>query len=172
MGVSYRAHVSNVGWQSTVEDGATAGTTGRGLPVEDLWVSIVSSDYSDGSSVEVDAHVSGIGWQGWDSPSSSEGGTTGQSRAVEAVRLRLTGQLSRDYDVWYRVHAANIGWMAWAKDGDEAGTTGYGRAVEAVQVRLVKKGSGAPSSDGSVVPYAFKKKPMGVSYRAHVPNVG
>ena len=68
-------------------------------------------------------------------------------RAVEAVRLRLTGSLAKDYDVYYRVHASNIGWMAWAKDGEEAGTTGFGRSVEAVQIRLVKKGDAGISTN-------------------------
>ena len=147
--ISYRAHVAGIGWQASVEDGATAGTTGRSLALEALRVSLSGSDYSDGSSVQVDAHVSGIGWQGWDSPSPSEGGTTGQSRAVEAVRLRLTGELADDYDVWYRVHASNIGWMGWAKDGEDAGTTGLSCPIEAVQVRLVKKGGEAPGSTAS-----------------------
>ena len=61
--------------------------------------------------------------------------------------------------------------MAWAKDGEEAGTTGFGRSLEAVQVRLVKKGAAAPSPDGANVDYAYKKKPMSLTYRAHVSNV-
>ena len=170
MHIQYEAHVSNIGWMSSKRDGSTAGTTGQSKAVEDLKVSILNPE-EDGS-VQIDAHVSGIGWQGWDTPSASEGGTTGQGRAVEAVRLRLTGSLAKDYDVYYRVHASNIGWMAWAKDGEEAGTTGFGRSVEAVQVRLVKKGDAAPSSDGANVDYAFKKKPMSLTYRAHVSNVG
>ena len=148
MSLSYRAHVSNVGWQGAVTDGATAGTTGRGLAIEDLKVSLDSSDYSDGSAVQIDAHVSGIGWQGWDTPSASEGGTTGQGRAVEAVRLRLTGSIANDYDVYYRVHASNIGWMAWAKDGEEAGTTGMSCSLEAVQIKLIKKGTSHPDTTG------------------------
>ena len=170
MHIQYEAHVSNIGWMSSKRDGSTAGTTGQSKAVEDLKVSILNP-VEDGS-VQIDAHVSGIGWQGWDTPSASEGGTTGQGRAVEAVRMRLTGSLAKDYDVYYRVHASNIGWMAWAKDGEEAGTTGFGRSVEAVQVRLVMKGDAAPSSDGANVDYAFKKKPMSLTYRAHVSNVG
>ena len=170
MHIQYEAHVSNIGWMSSKRDGSTAGTTGQSKAVEDLKVSILNP--VENGSVQIDAHVSGIGWQGWDTPSASEGGTTGQGRAVEAVRLRLTGSLAKDYDVYYRVHASNIGWMAWAKDGEEAGTTGFGRSVEAVQVRLVKKGDAAPSSDGANVDYAFKKKPMSLTYRAHVSNVG
>ena len=148
MSLTYRAHVSNVGWQGAVSDGTTAGTTGRGLALEDLKLSLDSSDYSDGSAVQIDAHVSGIGWQGWDTPSASEGGTTGQGRAVEAVRLRLTGSLANDYDVYYRVHASNIGWMAWAKDGEEAGTTGMSCSLEAVQIKLVRKGASHPDTMG------------------------
>ena len=170
MHIQYEAHVSNIGWMSSKRDGSTAGTTGQSKAVEDLKVSVLNP--AEDGSVQIDAHVSGIGWQGWDTPSASEGGTTGQGRAVEAVRLRLTGSLAKDYDVYYRVHASNIGWMAWAKDGEEAGTTGFGRSVEAVQVRLVKKGDAAPSSDGANVDYAFKKKPMSLTYRAHVSNVG
>ena len=170
MHIQYEAHVSNIGWMSSKRDGSTAGTTGQSKSVEDLKVSILNP-VEDGS-VQINANVSGIGWQGWDTPSASEGGTTGQGRAVEAVRLRLTGSLAKDYDVYYRVHASNIGWMAWAKDGGEAGTTGFGRSVEAVQIRLVKKGDAAPSSDGANVDYAFKKKPMSLTYRAHVSNVG
>ena len=170
MHIQYETHVSNIGWMSSKRDGSTAGTTGQSKAVEDIKVSILNP-VVDGS-VQIDAHVAGIGWQGWDAPSASEGGTTGQGRAVEAVRLRLTGSLAKDYDVYYRVHASNIGWMAWAKDGEEAGTTGYGRSVEAVQVRLVRKGDAAPSSDGANVDYAFKKKPMSLTYRAHVSKVG
>lgn len=146
MHVQYEAHVSNIGWMSSKRDGYTAGTTGQSKAVEDIKVSILNP-VVDGS-VQIDAHVSGIGWQGWDTPSASEGGTTGQGRAVEAVRLRLTGSLAKDYDVYYRVHASNIGWMAWAKDGEEAGTTGMSCSLEAIQIKLIKKGTSHPDTSG------------------------
>jgi len=38
-GVTYAAHVQRIGWQAEVEDGATAGTTGRALRVEALRLS-------------------------------------------------------------------------------------------------------------------------------------
>ena len=146
MHIQYEAHVSNIGWMSSKRDGSTAGTTGQSKSVEDLKVSILNP-VVDGS-VQINANVSGIGWQGWDTPSASEGGTTGQGRAVEAVRLRLTGSLAKDYDVYYRVHASNIGWMAWAKDGEEAGTTGMSCSLEAVQIKLIKKGTSHPDTSG------------------------
>ena len=146
MHIQYEAHVSNIGWMSSKRDGSTAGTTGQSKSVEDLKVGILNP-VEDGS-VQINANVSGIGWQGWDTPSASEGGTTGQGRAVEAVRLRLTGSLANDYDVYYRVHASNIGWMAWAKDGEEAGTTGMSCSLEAVQIKLVRKGASHPDTMG------------------------
>ena len=146
MHIQYEAHVSNIGWMSSKRDGSTAGTTGQSKSVEDLKVSILNP-VEDGS-VQINANVSGVGWQGWDTPSASEGGTTGQGRAVEAVRLRLTGSLANDYDVYYRVHASNIGWMAWAKDGEEAGTTGMSCSLEAVQIKLIKKGTSHPDTSG------------------------
>ena len=146
MHIQYEAHVSNIGWMSSKRDGSTAGTTGQSKSVEDLKVSILNP-VEDGS-VQINANVSGIGWQGWDTPSASEGGTTGQGRAVEAVRLRLTGSLAKDYDVYYRVHASNIGWMAWAKDGEEAGTTGMSCSLEAIQIKLIKKGASHPDASG------------------------
>lgn len=50
----------------------------------------------------------------------------GQGRAVQAVRVSLSGPVSDSYDVWYRVHAAGYGWLGWAKDGEAAGTEGLG----------------------------------------------
>lgn len=146
MHIQYEAHVSNIGWMSSKRDGSTAGTTGQSKSVEDLKVSILN--HVEDGSVQINANVSGVGWQGWDTPSASEGGTTGQGRAVEAVRLRLTGSLAKDYDVCYRVHASNIGWMAWAKDGEEAGTTGMSCSLEAVQIKLIKKGTSHPDTSG------------------------
>ena len=146
MHIQYEAHVSNIGWMNSKRDGSTAGTTGQSKSVEDLKVSILNP-VEDGS-VQINANVSGVGWQGWDTPSASEGGTTGQGRAVEAVRLRLTGSLAKDYDVYYRVHASNIGWMAWARDGEEAGTTGMSCSLEAVQIKLIKKGASHPDTSG------------------------
>ena len=35
-GLVYSAHVQNIGWQASVSDGATAGTTGKSLRMEAL----------------------------------------------------------------------------------------------------------------------------------------
>ena len=137
--VVYQAHVRNIGWQDSVSNGASAGTTGRALPVEALRASI--DWYGHNGTVEVRAHVQDIGWQSW---SAGAGGTTGQAKHVEAVQLRLSGEIAGSYDIWYRVHASNIGWMGWTSNGAAAGTVGKNYPVEAVQITLVKKGGAAP----------------------------
>ena len=147
--VVYQAHVANIGWQSSVSSGATAGTTGRSLAMEALRVSIDNAKVSGG--IQTRAHVANIGWQGW---TTGTAGTTGRSLAMEAVQIKLTGELANKYDVWYRVHSADYGWLGWAKNGASAGTEGYGKAAQAVQVKLVAKGGSAPGSTSN----AFKNK--------------
>ena len=171
--LSYSAHVSNIGWMGAVAGGETAGTTGRGLPLEAL--RLVLSDASTGEplgtdAISVEAHVSNVGWQ----PAVGNGGTagtTGQSRAVEALRVRLSGELSARYTVWYRVHSAEFGWLGWACDGADAGSAGYGRAVQAVQVAVLPKGDPAPGD--TATPFVDRSsEPPSVSYRAHVAGIG
>ncbi|MFR6612573.1 MAG: hypothetical protein ACLUSU_03525 [Collinsella sp.] len=85
-------------------------------------------------------------------------GTTGQGRAVECVKMRLTGDLSEYYDVWYRAYVQDYGWLGWASDGARAGTTGIGYRVEALQVRVLAKGSAAPGpTDGAYRDVADEK---------------
>ncbi len=145
--LSVQAHVQNIGWQTAVQSGQVAGTTGRSLRMEALKVTL--SGVSGG--VQLQAHVANQGWDaGW---TDSQAGTTGKSRALEAIRIRLTGDAANAYDIYYRVHAANVGWMGWAKNGDAAGTQGLGNAIEAVEIRLVAKGQAGPATGN-----AFKAK--------------
>ena len=171
--LSYSAHVSNIGWMGAVAGGETAGTTGGGLPLEAL--RLVLSDASTGEplgadAISVEAHVAGIGWQ----PAVGNGGTAGtagQARAVEALKVRLSGGLSERYTVWYRVHSAEFGWLGWARDGAEAGSAGYGRAAQAVQVAVLPKGDPAPGDTST--PFVDRSsEPPSVSYRAHVAGIG
>ena len=171
--LSYSAHVSNIGWMGAVAGGETAGTTGRGLPLEAL--RLVLSDASTGEplgadAISVEAHVSNVGWQAAVG-NGGTAGTTGQSRAVEALRVRLSGELSARYTVWYRVHSAEFGWLGWACDGADAGSAGYGRAVQAVQVAVLPKGDPAPGD--TATPFVDRSsEPPSVSYRAHVAGIG
>lgn len=141
--VVYQAHSSNVGWVAAVTDGATAGTTGRGLALEALRVSVQNAKAS--GTVQVTAHVADAGWQSA-AAAPSFAGTTGKNRAIQAVKLQLTGDLSNSYDIYYRVHSSGYGWLGWAKNGEVAGTTGLAVQAEAVQIKLVPKGTAGPTS--------------------------
>jgi uncharacterized protein YjdB len=162
--ISYGAHVQNIGWKDVTGNNATAGTTGRGLQMEALRLSISDPMYSGG--VQYKAHVQNIGWQDWVS-NGATAGTTGRGLQMEAVQIRLTGNLASAYDIYYRVHIENKGWLGWAKNGASAGSTSYGYRIEAIQIRLVKKGQSAPGSTSG----AYFSGPS-VSYNAHVQNIG
>lgn len=127
-------------------------STGQSRAVEAI-AAEVSSPVSGGLSYS--AHVSGVGWQD-EVSGGAVAGTTGQGRAVECVKMRLTGDLSEYYDVWYRAYVQDYGWLGWASDGARAGTTGIGYRVEALQVRVLAKGSAAPGpTDG-----AYRDRPL------------
>ena len=159
--VAYTAHVQDVGWQSRVADGETAGTVGRNLNLEAISVSL--GGYAGSGSVEARAHVQNLGWQGW---TSGQVGTTGRNLAIEALQFRLTGAAAERFDIWYRVHSADFGWGGWACNGASAGSQGYAKAAQAVEIVLVEKGGAAPggTDDAFRVPTA--------QYGAHVSGVG
>lgn len=149
----YQAHVATIGWQSSVSDGATAGTTGRSLPMEALRLSVAGDRLS--GDILWRGHVQNIGWQPW-TTSASPIGTTGHGLRLEAFELRLTGDLASQYSIRYRAHVQNVGWQPYGIDGATAGTVGQGLRVEAVTIELVPK----------VAP-AFT-----AVYAAHVQNLG
>ena len=168
-GISYQAHVQNIGWESkTRSNGETSGTVGQSLRMEAIRIGI-----SGNSNVGVayQTHVENIGWQNQVS-SWKTAGTTGQGLRMEAIKICLTGADADRYDVYYRVQVENIGWMGWAKNGNAAGTQGYGCRMEAIQIILVDKGAEAPSSDGAAVSAAFRERTNNVSYSVHVQNFG
>ena len=138
------AHVQNIGWQGEVNAGATIGTTGQGLRVEAMKLTLDSGAL--GGTLQANAHVQDIGWQGYRTGTI---GTTGQSLRMEAVQLKLTGEIAGKYDVVYRAHVQNIGWQPWVANGATAGTQGLSLRVEALQVKLVKKGSKQAVGEGA-----------------------
>lgn len=160
--LSYQAHVSDIGWQSSSYDGTIAGTTGQSLALEALQVGIVSTVHS--GSIESHGYVQHTGWQ--DGSSSGAIGTTGRSLSLQAIRLRLSGEIAESYDIYYRVHVSNIGWLDWTMNGETAGSTGYDLAIEAAQIVLTPKGRPAPGNTER----SFLSR--GLSYQAHVGDVG
>lgn len=151
--VSYKSHISGIGWEPTfTSNGSTSGTTGQSRRLEALRVSLPNSE---DLGIEYRSHVQNEGWQDWVS-NGAVSGTTGKGLQIEAVELKLTGNRAASYDLYYRVHASNFGWLGWTSNGSTAGTTGWSYAVEAIQIVIVKKGDAAPGDTaGAYVPYVF-----------------
>jgi len=85
--ISYRGHVSSIGWQPYVTSSTFVGTTGKGLALEAFQIKL-TGDLATKYRIEYRAHVSGIGWQPYVADGATAG-TTGQARAIEAVQIRL-----------------------------------------------------------------------------------
>ena len=134
--ISYRSHVSDIGWQAWVHDGALAGTTGQAKSMEAIRIKLDLP--SDDLGIRYRAHSAQIGWQDW-VDSGELGGTTGRSLQLEALQIELTGADAGRYDIRYRTHVAEIGWQGWVSNGETAGTTGQGRAIEALEIRVVER---------------------------------
>lgn len=167
--VSYGAHVTNLGWLANVSNGASSGTTGKALSLQAISLKLSQLLPNEAGAIEGNAHVSDIGWQGWQT---GQIGTTDRNLSIEAVRLRLTGGIAELYDVYYRLHVSDIGWMGWAKNGEPAGTQGYAKDSEAIQIVLVQKGGQPPATSDGATTDTFRKKPVSISYQAHVSNKG
>lgn len=171
--VSYAAHVQDIGTQSYVSEGSIAGTTGKNLRMEGLWINLNNQTGLSGT-IQYRSHIQDIGWEtNWHN-SNEMSGTTGKSLQMEAIEIRLTGDLANNYDVYYRVHSENIGWMNWATDGNPAGTEGYGLRMEAVQVVIRAKNAGAPAADpaNATEESYINVNNSWVEYSAHVQDKG
>ena len=154
----YAAHVAERGWQLTHSSGQVVGTTGQGLPMEALSISVIPGNAS--GSLVMEAHVAELGWLG--SSTTSPIGTVGRSLQAEAFRASLTGDLARDYSIEYRAHVAMLGWQPWVRDGDVAGTTGRGLGVEAFEMRLVRTTD--PALEGLVPVHRFYNAANGTHF--------
>lgn len=139
--VRYQTHVQDVGWQGWKRNGEMAGTSGKSLRLEGMYLQIEGVD----NAIEYRTHVQNIGWQDWVRDGAMTG-TSAQSLRLEAIDIRLTGDMASKYDIYYRVHAQNVGWMGWAKNGQPAGTAGFSYRLEAIQIVLVDKDGAAPGS--------------------------
>lgn len=159
--VTYQAHSQTIGWQEYLNDGETAGTTGRALRLEALNISLGPAAGEGG--IEARAHVAKEGWQDW---TAGTIGTTGKKLAIEALQIRLTGDAASKYDVWYRVHSQTFGWTGWASNGASVGSQCYGKRAEAVEIQILPKGSAAPGETEN--PFYAPT----VSYSAHIQSTG
>ena len=84
-GISYRGHVSSIGWQPWVTSSTYIGTTGRALKLEAFEIKL-TGDLATKFDLRYRAYVRGIGWQPWVS-NGAMAGTVGQLRQIEQVQI-------------------------------------------------------------------------------------
>lgn len=130
--ITYVSHCQNVGWQSWVSDGATSGTTGKGLRMETIAIDskLVGLSYQ--------AHVANKGWMSLKT-NGQAAGTVGEALAIQAIKISLTGDNAPYYTLKYRAHVASKGWMSWVNAGEIAGTTGQNLDMQAIEITLTPK---------------------------------
>lgn len=139
---NYSTYISGIGWQESVSNGVTSGSTGKGRVISGLKLDVSGME---NLGVKYSVHVSDVGWMGYVSDG-TEAGQPNAGRSIECVKIELTGSASRYFDIWYRVHASDLGWLGWAANGSMAGTAKIACAAEALQILVLPKGSTAPGS--------------------------
>ena len=135
LGVTYRTHVENIGWQDYVKNEEMAGTSGKSYRLEGINIKLIGNNDSN-LKIKYQVHVQNIGWQDWKTDGEMAG-TQGLSYRLEGIKIKL--ESTEEYSVMYRVHVQNIGWQGWKTDGEMAGTQGQSLRLEAIQIKIVPK---------------------------------
>lgn len=166
--LTFKSHLSNLGWTDTTVNEGITGTTGQSRPMEAFKIN---------GEVEYATYSIGTGWQ----PTVDNGmitGTTGQSKPIKAFRATPTGSIAEKFDLYYRAHVSSVGWMDWAKNGTIAGDLrANSNSIEAIQIRLIFKGqagptpTAAPSLEDTTLAASTPPK-LAAQVTAHVGNVG
>lgn len=133
--LTYEAHVSTIGWMDSVNEAQTAGTTGRGLGIEALKITLNNV----GGQVLYKSYNSINQWEDSWRTQNEMSGTTGKSTPLEAIQVKLSDNIASLYDIFYRVHVGGLGWLDWVSNGLMTGTIGQNRAIEAIEVTLNDK---------------------------------
>jgi len=149
--VSYTAHVRNQGWQSAKSDGETAGTTGEGLQMEAITMTLTGTK-ADQYDICYRVHVSGIGWMSW-ARNGEIAGTTGFSLPVEAMQVVIvakgaaapTANPASDTEKSYQNsekiklagHIQDIGWGQGEQTADQRNTATVGTTGQALRLEAV-----------------------------------
>lgn len=163
--LTYKSHVSYLGWTENNTNSSTTGTTGQGRTMQAFRIN---------GAVEYTSYNQTTGWQ----PTVSGGmisGTTGMGRAIQAIKINPLGNLANRYDLYYRAHLSNVGWMGWAKNGQPAGITGGQNNIEAIELRLVPKDTafiGSTANAYQNIGTITYSPQVALSLAAHIGGIG
>ena len=147
VGVSYKTHVQDVGWQEWKKDGELSGTEGKSKRLEGICIKL---DNLDNVKIKYQTHIQSIGWQNWKYDGEISG-TEGENKRLEGIKIKLEN--TDKYSVEYRVHVQDIGWQDWKKDGEMAGTEGKSLRLEAIEIKI-------------------NERKIGITYQTHVQDIG
>ncbi|WP_050740853.1 bacterial Ig-like domain-containing protein [Acetobacterium bakii] len=136
MGVNYRTHIQNDGWETGwTADGKMSGTEGRSLRLEGIQIEL-SGAVPDGAMIDYRAHVQNDGWETAWTANGETAGTEGRCLRMEGIQIQLVNM--PNYSVQYRTHVQNDGWETeWSADGETAGTEGRSLRLEGIEIRIV-----------------------------------
>ena len=158
LGVAYRTHVQDIGWQNYVTEGKMAGTEGQAKRLEGINIKLLNN--KENISINYLVHVQDIGWQGWKTDDEMAG-TSGRSLRLEGIKINLSN--SNNYSIMYRVHVQDIGWQGWKTEGEMAGTEGQSKRLETIEIKIVEKSKfgmlhiDTPSNGASINSYQNNK---------------
>ncbi|MBI4858247.1 MAG: Ig-like domain-containing protein [Acetobacterium woodii] len=140
IGVTYRTHIQNDGWETRwATDGTISGTYGRSLRLEGIQIQL-TGNVPDGARIEYRTHVENEGWEANWRYSGGVSGSEGKGQRLEGIQIRLVNMPG--YSVEYRTHVQNVGWeKTWSADEDVSGTYGQSLRLEGIQIRIVKSGA-------------------------------
>ena len=174
LSITYRAHVQDIGWQDWVSEGSMSGTTGQSKRMEALEIQLtgtLAQDYD----VYYRAYVNTFGWMSW-AKNGETSGSTGFGKAIESLEILLYKKDAENAPVKdgrscytkamlgslnYAAHVQDIGWQSTVKAGGIAGTTGKYKRMEALTINR-----------NSTQTEEVDLFSGGISYRAHVQNIG
>lgn len=126
--IEYQAHVQDLDWMDEVKNGATAGTTGKGLRLEAFAI-----NYFGPGKIKYQGHIQNYGWTS-ERLNGEILGTMGMSLRLEAFKIWIEGSNQK---LQYRAHIKNKGWLPWVNNGEIAGTEGESLHIEAIEIKLV-----------------------------------
>lgn len=164
--ITYKSHLSYLGWTDSKTNSGMTGTVGQSRPMEAFKIN---------GEVEYSSYNDSFGWQ----PTVNRGmisGTTGLGRHINAVKISPLGDLANKYDIYYRVQVSYVGWMGWAKNGEVAGVSGdSSRDIEAIELFVAPKGFSAPGSTTNVYQnfgQSSYSPAVSVNVSSHVSSIG
>ena len=129
--INYRVHQEKTGWLPHVEDGQTAGITGKALRLEAIKIDCKMA----GVKVRAKAHIQKKGTVDYGYITADTAiGTVGEKLRLEGVELEAEG-LPSGMSLYIRYHIQGEGWSDWIT-GAMAGTAGLGKRLEAIQIKI------------------------------------